>query len=134
MSSAARLLPDIERRRLRALVRADTVTAAPLPADDYWSANHDQRGRALRGAHATAGAVVTAETAAGPRRLWAMTPTTTFFCRRWRQRPQTAKRSERDRPLDDQAPAMVLSGGIVPFAATHCLCGWSAIDHKPALR
>ena len=36
MSSAARLLPDIERRRLRALVRADAVTAAPLHADDYW--------------------------------------------------------------------------------------------------
>ena len=36
MSSAARLLPDIERRRLRALVRADTVIAAPLHADDYW--------------------------------------------------------------------------------------------------
>jgi hypothetical protein len=36
MSSAAALLPDIERRRLRALVRADTVTAAPLHAEDYW--------------------------------------------------------------------------------------------------
>ncbi len=36
MSSAAGLLPDIERRRLRALVRADAVTAAPLHADDYW--------------------------------------------------------------------------------------------------
>ena len=36
MSSAAGLLPDIERRRLRALVKADTVTAAPLHADDYW--------------------------------------------------------------------------------------------------
>ena len=36
MRSAARLLPDIERKRLRALVRADAVTAAPLHADDYW--------------------------------------------------------------------------------------------------
>jgi hypothetical protein len=35
MSSVAGLLPDIERRRLRALVKADTVTAAPLHADDY---------------------------------------------------------------------------------------------------
>jgi Domain of unknown function (DUF4440) len=36
MSSAATLLPGIERRRLRALASADTVTAAPLHADDYW--------------------------------------------------------------------------------------------------
>jgi hypothetical protein len=36
MSSAAELLPDIERRRLRALASADTVTAAPLHAEDYW--------------------------------------------------------------------------------------------------
>jgi hypothetical protein len=36
VSSAARLLPDLERRRLQALVRADTVAAAPLHADDYW--------------------------------------------------------------------------------------------------
>lgn len=35
MSSAATLLPDIERRRLRALAGADTVTATPLHADDY---------------------------------------------------------------------------------------------------
>ncbi len=35
MSPAATLLPDIERRRLRALACADTVTAAPLHADDY---------------------------------------------------------------------------------------------------
>jgi hypothetical protein len=35
MSSAAKLLPDIERQRLQALARADTVTAAPLHADDY---------------------------------------------------------------------------------------------------
>jgi hypothetical protein len=35
MGSAAELLPDIERRRLRALAGADTVTAAPLHADDY---------------------------------------------------------------------------------------------------
>jgi Domain of unknown function (DUF4440) len=35
MSPAATLLPDIERRRLRALAGADTVTAAPLHADDY---------------------------------------------------------------------------------------------------
>ena len=36
MSAAATLLPDLERRRLQALTRADTVTAAPLHADDYW--------------------------------------------------------------------------------------------------
>ena len=35
MNPAATLLPDIERRRLRALAGADTVTAAPLHADDY---------------------------------------------------------------------------------------------------
>jgi hypothetical protein len=35
MTSAATLLPDIERRRLRALAGADTVTATPLHADDY---------------------------------------------------------------------------------------------------
>jgi hypothetical protein len=35
MNPAATLLPDIERRRLRALASADTVTAAPLHADDY---------------------------------------------------------------------------------------------------
>lgn len=36
MGSAAALLPDIERKRLRALARADMVTAANLHADDYW--------------------------------------------------------------------------------------------------
>ena len=36
MSSAATLLPDIERRRLRALVSADIAAAAPLHAEDYW--------------------------------------------------------------------------------------------------
>jgi hypothetical protein len=36
VSSAATLLPGIERRRLRALASADTVTAAPLHAEDYW--------------------------------------------------------------------------------------------------
>ena len=30
------LLADIERKRLRALAAADTVTAGPLHADDYW--------------------------------------------------------------------------------------------------
>jgi hypothetical protein len=35
MNPAATLLPDIERRRLRALAGADTVAAAPLHADDY---------------------------------------------------------------------------------------------------
>jgi Domain of unknown function (DUF4440) len=35
MNPAATLLPDVERRRLRALAGADTVTAAPLHADDY---------------------------------------------------------------------------------------------------
>jgi hypothetical protein len=35
MSSAATLLPDIERRRLRALAGADTVSAVPLHAVDY---------------------------------------------------------------------------------------------------
>jgi hypothetical protein len=35
MSSAARLLPDIERLRLRALAEGNTDTAAPLHADDY---------------------------------------------------------------------------------------------------
>ncbi len=35
MSSAATLLPDIERLRLRALAEGDTDTAAPLHADDY---------------------------------------------------------------------------------------------------
>ena len=32
---AAELLPDLERRRLRALVSADMVTAGPLHAEDY---------------------------------------------------------------------------------------------------
>lgn len=36
VTSAATLLPGIERRRLRALATADTVTAAPLHAEDYW--------------------------------------------------------------------------------------------------
>lgn len=36
MNSVAALLPDIERRRLRALVSGDTATAGPLHADDYW--------------------------------------------------------------------------------------------------
>jgi hypothetical protein len=36
MSSSAALLPDVERQRLRALVRADTGAAAPLHAEDYW--------------------------------------------------------------------------------------------------
>jgi hypothetical protein len=36
MNSAATLLPGIERRRLRALASADTATAAPLHAEDYW--------------------------------------------------------------------------------------------------
>ena len=35
MGSAATLLPDLERRRLRALAAGDTDTAAPLHADDY---------------------------------------------------------------------------------------------------
>ena len=35
MCSAAALLPDIERQRLRALAGADMVTAAPLHAEDY---------------------------------------------------------------------------------------------------
>jgi Domain of unknown function (DUF4440) len=35
MSSAVRLLPDIERLRLRALAEGDTDTATPLHADDY---------------------------------------------------------------------------------------------------
>jgi hypothetical protein len=35
MSSAAQLLPDIERLRLRALAEGNTDTAAPLHADDY---------------------------------------------------------------------------------------------------
>jgi Domain of unknown function (DUF4440) len=34
-SSAAALLPDLERRRLRALATADIATAARLHADDY---------------------------------------------------------------------------------------------------
>jgi len=72
-------------------------------------------------AHATAGAVVTAETVAGVRRLWSITPTATFFCRRWRQRPQTRGGSERDRPLDDQAPALVSRGEVVPFLVTPSL-------------
>jgi Domain of unknown function (DUF4440) len=35
MSSAARVLPDLERTRLRALVEADIETAEPLHAEDY---------------------------------------------------------------------------------------------------
>jgi hypothetical protein len=35
VTSAARVLPDLERLRLRALVEADTDTAAPLHAEDY---------------------------------------------------------------------------------------------------
>ena len=36
MTSAATLLPAIERRRVRALARGDTATADPLHADGYW--------------------------------------------------------------------------------------------------
>lgn len=36
LGAAATPLPDIERRRLRALARADILTAAPLHAEDYW--------------------------------------------------------------------------------------------------
>ena len=36
MTSAATLLPAIERQRLQALARGDTATAGPLHADDYW--------------------------------------------------------------------------------------------------
>jgi hypothetical protein len=36
VSPADELLPDTERRRLRALVSADTAAAAPLHAEDYW--------------------------------------------------------------------------------------------------
>ncbi len=35
LGSAATLLPDLERRRLRALAAGDTDTAAPLHADEY---------------------------------------------------------------------------------------------------
>ncbi len=35
MSSAATMLPDIERQRLRALVTADIATAEPLHAENY---------------------------------------------------------------------------------------------------
>jgi hypothetical protein len=35
MSPATEVLPDIERRRLRALVSADIATAAPLHAEEY---------------------------------------------------------------------------------------------------
>ncbi len=35
MSSAATVLPDLERRRLRALLTADIETAEPLHAEDY---------------------------------------------------------------------------------------------------
>jgi uncharacterized protein DUF4440 len=33
---ATELLPDLERRRLRALVSADMATAGPLHAEEYW--------------------------------------------------------------------------------------------------
>lgn len=36
VNSAARLLPGAERRRLQAPASADTATAAPLHAEDYW--------------------------------------------------------------------------------------------------
>jgi hypothetical protein len=36
MTSVASLLPAIERQRLLALASADTATAGPLHADDYW--------------------------------------------------------------------------------------------------
>jgi hypothetical protein len=36
LHSAAVDLPDLERRRLQALVAADVVSAAPLHSDDYW--------------------------------------------------------------------------------------------------
>jgi Domain of unknown function (DUF4440) len=36
VNSDGTLPPGIERRRLRALASADTVTAAPLHAEDYW--------------------------------------------------------------------------------------------------
>ena len=35
MSSAASLLPALERQRLQALARGDTATAGPLHAEDY---------------------------------------------------------------------------------------------------
>jgi hypothetical protein len=35
VSPAAEFLPDTERRRLRALVSADTAAAAPLHVEDY---------------------------------------------------------------------------------------------------
>jgi hypothetical protein len=35
MANIATILPDIERLRLKALIRADLDTAAPLHADDY---------------------------------------------------------------------------------------------------
>jgi hypothetical protein len=41
LRSAASLLPEIERRRLRALVRADVLAAAALHADDYWLVTPD---------------------------------------------------------------------------------------------
>jgi hypothetical protein len=36
MTSAAKLRPAVERRRLQALVDGDTAAAGPLHADDYW--------------------------------------------------------------------------------------------------
>lgn len=41
MTSAAGLLPALERQRLRALVAGDTAAAGPLHADDYWLVTPD---------------------------------------------------------------------------------------------
>src|SRR5262252_3345774 len=90
------------------------MVGATTPFFGHGCANHDI-GAGREDAHATAGAVVTAETVAGLRRLWSITPTATFFCRRWRQRPQARGGSARDRPRDDQAPALVSGGEVVPF-------------------
>jgi hypothetical protein len=72
---------------------------------------------------ALAGVGVTSETAAGPRRLWAITPTTTFLCGRWRQRPQPGEAADQSDTVHSlgQAPTPVSGGRIVPFAATPSL-------------
>jgi hypothetical protein len=36
MNSAGAIVTDLERQRLRPLVRADTLTFGPLHADEYW--------------------------------------------------------------------------------------------------
>jgi hypothetical protein len=77
---------------------------------------------------ALAGVGVTSETAAGPRRLWAITPKTTFLCGRWRQRPQpgeAADQSDTAHSLTRRRPRSAAAG--LSHSLRHPLC--SAMSH-----